>query len=529
MTNPDKNIILQVKNLKLAFGKSGEKEVLHDVNFSLKKNRITGMTGHSGSGKSLTALMIPGLVDKERCIYSGDILFNNDGEFVDLTGLSEREYQKIRGSKISMVFQDPYSSFDQRIKCGDQLTEVLLNHSGRSKKDSISEARKHFKKFGLNDRIFDSYPHEVSGGELQRVAFAIALAPSPELLIADEPVTNLDAISKKEILDLIKEINQKEGLTILYISHDIGSIRYLTDDILLMKSGKIEKINDENDYLSTGRSLIDTSVNDDNVVNENKTVLEIKNVWKIYKKNSIFKIFSSPDKVVALRDINISLNRGERLGIVGESGSGKTTLARILTGLERADSGEYLFEGKNFTSAGKKDVEYLRKNIQMVYQNPANSLNPLISNKTLIHEPFEVLGLHLTKTEKQKRIKEVLSKLNLDLDILNRYPRQLSGGEAQRFAIARVLLLEPKVMIFDEAVSSLDIQNQYDMLNNLLQLQKDNSLSYIYISHDLALTRQFCQKIIIMKDGEIIESGNSEDIFNNPKAEYTKKLLNAVF
>ena len=340
-------------------------------------------------------------------------------------------------------------------------------------------------------------------------------------------MTNLDAISKKEILDLIKDINQKEGLSILYISHDIASIKYLTDDILLMKAGRVEKLNDDNDYISKSISSIDISTN--NVVNEKKTVLELKNVWKIYERNDIFKIFSTSGEKVALKDINIRLNKGEILGIVGESGSGKTTLARILMGLERADKGKYLFEGKDFTPAGKKDLKYLRKNIQMVYQNPANSLNPLISNKTLINEPFEISGVHLDKQEKGNKIKRILSKLNLDTDILNRYPSQLSGGEAQRFAIARVLLLEPEVIIFDEAVSSLDVKNQYDLLNNLLRLQKDNFLSYIYISHDLALTKRFCQKIIIMKDGEIVESGNSDDIFNNPKEEYIKKLLNAVF
>jgi len=523
MTDRKKDIILEIKNLRLDFG--GSKEVLHDVNFVLKRNSITGMAGRSGSGKSLTALTILGLQNSEKCNYSGNILLHINGESIDLLGFSEKEYEKIRGSKISMVFQDIYSSFDPRLKCGVQLIEVLKTHTGKSNKECVLEAKEHFRKFGLNTRIFDSYPHQVSGGELQRVAFAIALASSPDLLIADEPVTNLDAISKKEILDLIKNINDKNNLSILYISHDIASIQYLTDEIVLMDSGetsivKADKILDKqlNMRFSVKEDIADT-----------KPVLQLKDIRKKYKRNSIFDIFSSSGELVALKNISFSLNKGEILGIVGESGSGKSTLARIIMGLEKAEKGQYIFEEKDYISANKKDIEYLRKNIQMVYQNPANSLNPLLSNKILIKEPFEVLGLRFDENEMLTRIENTLSKLNLNMDILNRYPQQISGGEAQRLAIARVLLLEPKVIIFDEAVSSLDNQNQYDLLNNLLDLQKERILSYIYITHDLVLARSFCQKLIIMKDGEIVESGLTVDIFKNPKAEYTKKLLNAVF
>jgi peptide/nickel transport system ATP-binding protein len=355
MTDRKKDIILEIKNLRLDFG--GSKEVLHDVNFVLKRNSITGMAGRSGSGKSLTALTILGLQNSEKCNYSGNILLHINGESIDLLGFSEKEYEKIRGSKISMVFQDIYSSFDPRLKCGVQLIEVLKTHTGKSNKECVLEAKEHFRKFGLNTRIFDSYPHQVSGGELQRVAFAIALASSPDLLIADEPVTNLDAISKKEILDLIKNINDKNNLSILYISHDIASIQYLTDEIVLMDSGetsivKADKILDKqlNMRFSVKEDIADT-----------KPVLQLKDIRKKYKRNSIFDIFSSSGEFVALKNISFSLNKGEILGIVGESGSGKSTLARIIMGLEKAEKGQYIFGEKDYISANKKDIEYLRK------------------------------------------------------------------------------------------------------------------------------------------------------------------------
>ncbi len=522
------NIVLEIKNLKLKLGHKKVKEILKSVNFNIKKSQIIAMTGSSGSGKSLTAYAILGLLDKGKFSCDGNIWFNDNGRKIDLLSLKENEYEQIRGVKISMVFQDPYSSFDPRIKCGNQLVEILKKKSDSSHNDIIIEAKKQFYRFGLNDRIFNSYPHQISGGELQRVSFAIALAPSPDLLITDEPVTNLDAISKKEILDLIREINIRDGLAVLYISHDIDSIKYLSArDIIMIKDGKTKIVNDS--YFTVKKLKLNQNQDEIDYVIEDNPLLELKNIWKKYKKYSILDVFSSSKELVALKNINLTLNRGEILGIVGESGSGKTTLARILMGLEKIDEGEYIFDGKSYSLPNKKDIKNLRRHIQMVYQNPVSSLNPSISNKVLIHEPFEITNDRLSKKEELEKIEEVFNKLNLSFDILERYPGQLSGGEAQRFAIARVLLLNPEVIIFDEAVSSLDLQNQYNILENLMMLQKENQLSYIYISHDLKLTRQFCDKLIIMKDGKIIESGNNKEIFNNPKEEYTKKLLNAGF
>lgn len=533
------NTILRIKNLEIGFASPFDKNVVKGVSLSLAKSKITALVGESGSGKSLTALSILGftkLIDNS--FVKGEILFHDDEKVIDLLNLSEVDFEKLRGSKIAMIFQDPYTSFNPIKKCGEQIVEIIMLHQKFNRKVALTKTLELFSQMGVEDRIFNSFLHQISGGQLQRVGIAIALASNPKLLIADEPTTNLDSSLKRELLDLLLKIKRENGISILYISHDLDAVKYIANDVVLMHRGEIIEYQNNTDFFNSPKNEYTKNLNSiffnfdiklpNKVVEKEENILEIINLKKYFSTNSLFSFLFKNKAIQALKNINFSLGKGEILGVVGESGSGKSTLARVIMKLIDFDNGKISYQGKNIKHLDKSELEKYRKEVQIVFQNPLSSLNPVIKIKSLLAEPLDVYRLYKNKLDKDQKIKNLVKSVGLDESILDKYPDQISGGEGQRIAIARAIAIQPKLLILDESISSLDKFAQRDILDLLLKLRKEFKLTYIFITHDLKLSKYFCNRILILKEGEIVDIGNTNDIFNNPTSQYTKNLLNAV-
>lgn len=554
----EKNIILTVENLSISFG---ENEVIHHISYHLNQNEILGIVGESGSGKSVSSLAILGLFPKKISkINSGSIIYNSQ----DLTTLSSKEFQTIRGKKIAMIFQEPMSSLNPSMTCGKQVQEILLQHENLSKLQAKQETLSLFEKVKLPEpnRIYDAYPHEISGGQKQRVMIAMAIACKPDILIADEPTTALDVTVQRSIIDLLKELQGKTKMSIIFITHDLSLISEIAHRVLVMYKGDIVEQgavsdifnNPQNNYtkalinsrpsldtrlkvLPTIQDYLNNKVSKDIVTSEDREknheklyskppLLEVINVEKEYISKSGW--FAKPTSFKAVNDVSFKLYEGETLGLVGESGCGKSTLGNAILQLDKATAGTILYKGVDITKLSKTDTRNLRKDIQIIFQDPYSSLNPRIPVGEAIMEPMKVHKLYNSDKERKEKVIEILNRVGLSEDYFNRYPHEFSGGQRQRIGIARTIALQPKLIVCDESVSALDISVQAQVLNLLNELKATFGFTYIFISHDLAVVKYMSDQLLVMNRGRIEELDDADTIYKHPKKEYTKKLIHAI-
>jgi len=553
--------ILDVLGLNISFGENKQKtSVVHDIDFSLYENEILAIVGESGSGKSVTSKAIMGLLQDKNTHIKGRINF----EETSLLTLSFKEFAKLRGNDIAMIFQEPMSALNPSLTCGFQVAEILLHH----KKVSASEVKKEvlqlFEKVKLPrpQEMYTSYPHQISGGQMQRVVIAMAIACKPKLLIADEPTTALDVTVQKEILQLLKDLQKQTGMSMLFISHDLALVCELADRVLVMYKGDIvEKgtvkeifeapkkpytkallgsrptLDVRYKVLPTIASIKDNSFFPQSITSQQRAkkhqkiytktpLLRVENVAKSYF--SRVGVFGQKQEIKAVNGISFDVFEGETLGLVGESGCGKSTLGKVILQLEKATKGSIFYNGKEITSLKSKDLRSLRKDIQLIFQDPYSSLHPRKIIGQAIIEPMEVHGIGSSKKQRKEKAMELLSRVGLEASYFHRYPHQLSGGQRQRVGIARTIAMEPKLVICDESVSALDISVQAQVLNLLNELKEDFGFTYIFISHDLAVVKYMADQLLVMNRGAIEEIGDADEIYANPVKQYTKKLIDSI-
>ena len=552
--------MLAIKDLSVSFTSDNKKiEVIKSISFDVKTNHTLGIVGESGSGKSVTSLAILGLLSKN-ANTEGEIIFNEEV----ISNFSEKEFQKIRGNEIAMIFQEPMSSLNPTLTCGFQVAEILEKHTKLSVKEIKDEVISLFEKVKLprQEAIFDSYPHQISGGQKQRVMIAMAIACKPKLLIADEPTTALDVTVQKEIIHLLNELQQENEMSILFISHDLALVSEIADEVVVMYKGDIVEqgkskeifLNPQKNYtkalinskpntlerlktLPTVTDFINESVDTSIYTNKEranfhqklysqKPLLEVVNLEKQFiSKGNWFK----KDEVVkAVNDVSFKIYEGETLGLVGESGCGKTTLGRTILNLEKATSGQVLYKGKDITNISKTELKDLRKEVQIIFQDPFSSLNPRITVGNSILEPMKVHGILSSSKERKIYVLELLKKVGLEAEHFNRYPHEFSGGQRQRIGIARTIALQPKLIICDESVSALDVSVQAQVLNLLNQLKSEFNFTYIFISHDLSVVKYMADQLVVMNKGKIEEINDADVIYKAPKTDYTKTLIEAI-
>ena len=556
----NKEIILNVNNLCVKTTENSQHQNLIDgVSLDIKKNEIVGLIGESGSGKSLTSLSILGLLEKNKFDISGEIIFNGN----NLLDLDNNAMIEIRGSEISMIFQEPMSALNPTMKIGEQIFEVFKAHKNLSFEHTTKRIKKLIKKVKLDnvENLLDKYPHQISGGQKQRVMIVMALSCNPQLLIADEPTTALDVTIQKEIIEILKNLQKSEKLSILFISHDLRLVSNISDKILIMKNGKIIEGGSNKNIINYPKenytkALLSLIINDKKRLkklptvesfNKNfkeeaetekernkriksiysgKPILEIKNVSKFY--NTSKNLFRNNKSFKALSQISLKLFKGETLGLIGESGSGKTTLSNAILKIHEFEKGEILFKGKDISKIKERELLEFRKNVQIIFQDPYASLNPLQNIFQIISEPIKFHRICL-KNEVFEKCKELISDVGLNENFLSRYPHELSGGQRQRVCIARAISVNPEVLICDESVSALDVSIQATVLNLLNLLKKKYNFTYIFISHDLSVVKYMSDKIIVLYNGKIVDYQDADILFEKPKDNYTKKLIKASY
>lgn len=487
--------LLSVKNLTIAF----DTPVVNGLSLEVFPGKTTAIVGESGSGKTITSMAVLGLLPEAAIIMSGKI----EGAL------------KI-GTDISIIFQDPMSSLNPSMRVGQQVAEPLLVHSKLDKNSSRQQVEKLFEEVELPINSFEKYPHELSGGQKQRVMIALALALNPKVLIADEPTTALDVTVQKTILDLLSRIQDQRNLGILFISHDLDVVAQFADDIIVMKTGNIVESGSAKDIFNAPKhpytkELINSKPRRTGSASHSQEVLiEGKNLGLEYPIEKDWlgrtsKVFT------AVKNVSVTINKGERVGLVGESGSGKSSLGKLLMGLESCTSGSILWKGLPV------DLRAFRKVAQPVFQDPFSALNPRMTVGAALAEAISG----------QKTPQELLEEVGLSPDDINKYPGEFSGGQRQRIVLARALAVEPEFIILDESVAALDLRIQAEILKLLCEIQERRGLAFLFISHDLSVIEAVCDRILIMKNGEIVESGLTEQIFANPENSYTKRLLNS--
>ena len=525
--------ILRVNNLSIKLNNDSlKKNLLNNVSFELHQGRTLGIVGESGSGKTLTGLSITKLLDSDIFnIDSGTIHFNE----LEITNLNDSELRKIRGNKISMIFQEPMLSLNPVQTIKKQLEEIIKLHitSVHSEVQNLSKAILIQSGLENTEKILQSYPYMLSGGQRQRVMIAIALVCNPDILIADEPTTALDVTLQLQILELLKSLKREKMMSLILISHDLDLIKKYADDILILKNGEvIEKGTTEEIFKSPKneytKELI-TSQPQRLVTNlvEGRTILEVDKLGcKFLVENSFFE--RKKKFYTALDDVSISIKEGETVGIVGESGSGKTTLGLAILQL-LSYNGTIKFNEQDLKKITKQELRKTRRNFQIVFQDPFSSLSPRLTIKEILSEGILEFNEEINPAEINKLCELLLSEVGLDQNMLSRYPHQFSGGQRQRIAIARALSMKPKLIILDEPTSALDVVVQKNILELLVSLQKKYSISYCFISHDLKLIRAIAHRIYIIKDSKIIENNFVNQIFDNPKNKYTKDLIKSSF
>ena len=578
-----KETLLEVKNLVTEFRTEDETvKAVNDISFTLSKGETIGIVGESGSGKSVTALSVMRLIpNPPGKITGGEIIYHSKTKGpVDIVKLSEKDMRAIRGNEIAMIFQEPMTSLNPVYTCGDQVMEAILLHQKVSKKDAKELTISLFKEVQLPrpEAIFESFPHQISGGQKQRVMIAMAMSCKPNILIADEPTTALDVTVQATILDLMLKLQREHEMGIMFITHDLGVIAELADKVVVMYKGKIVEqgtvleifANPKHPYtkgllacrppldkrlhwLPTVSDFMQTNDSGEMIestqsVNEvtEKLVLSKQERTdahkKLYSKDPILQIKNlktyfpikkgmfgkAKEFVHAVDDVTFDVFPGETLGLVGESGCGKTTLGRSVLRLIEPTSGEIIFNGINITKLDNTKMRELRKDIQIIFQDPYSSLNPRITIGQAIMEPMQVHNILENDKIRKERVIELLHRVNMNESHFYRYPHEFSGGQRQRICIARALALKPKFIICDESVSALDVSVQAQVLNLLNELKREFDFTYIFISHDLSVVKFMSDRMVVMNKGKIEEMGDADEIYNNPQTEYTKNLINSI-
>jgi peptide/nickel transport system ATP-binding protein len=566
--------VLEVNHLTVTFSHEGEETTaVSEISFYLKEGETLALVGESGSGKSVTALSILGLIPKPAGqIVSGEILFEPEKPGrADLRHLSEKEMRRYRGKEIAMIFQEPMTSLNPVMRCGKQVAEVIRYHEKVTRKEAKQRVLTLFGEVQLPKprAIYRAYPHQLSGGQKQRVMIAMAMACNPKILIADEPTTALDVTVQKSILELMKELQFRHNTGILFITHDLSLVAGFADRVAVMYRGKIveegttaklfgypshpytkgllscrpqkevrlKKLPTVDEFLFRRE---DPGMNaSGNIVSEEERETRLKRIYSlpaILEVNDLdtwfstkFSLFGRARRFVkAVDGVSFSVWPGETLGIVGESGSGKTTLGRTILRLVEARSGSVLFEGKDLASLPREAMRTLRKDLQIIFQDPYSSLNPRFTAGEAISEPMKVHNIEPDRAKRKEKVIELLHKVGLEESHYHRYPHEFSGGQRQRICIARALSLSPKLIICDESVSALDVSIQAQVLNLLNELKREFGFTYLFISHDLSVVHFMSDRLIVMKNGRIEEYGDADAIYRDPRSDYTKKLLEAA-
>ena len=526
--------LLSIENLSVAFKQGGTTNLAVDgVSFTINKGETVALVGESGSGKSVTALSILKLLPYPAASYpSGAIHFNGE----NLLDGDERDLMRVRGNDVTMIFQEPMTSLNPLHTVDRQINEILKLHRGMSDKQATGRTIELLEQVGIQNAKarLGAYPHQLSGGQRQRVMIAMALANEPQLLIADEPTTALDVTIQAQILKLLKELQQKRGLAMLFITHDLGIVRKIADRTFVMKGGKIvehgptEKLfkNPQHDYT---KHLINSEPSGEPPEADDSAPLVLQaedvKVWFPIKRGFMRR---TVDHVKAVDGIDVTLREGQTLGVVGESGSGKTTLGLALTRLI-SSKGKIAFVGRNISEYSFKQMKPLREEMQVVFQDPYGSLSPRMSIGEIVGEGLQIHQPELSTFERDKKVAEALFETGLDPDTRHRYPHEFSGGQRQRVAIARALVLEPKFIMLDEPTSALDMSVQAQVVDLLRELQERHKLTYMFISHDLKVVRALANDVIVMRHGQVVEQGPTAQIFDTPRTEYTKALMAAAF
>lgn len=529
--------LLKIHNLSVAFGRDvhNANQVIHNIGFDLQYGEKLALVGESGSGKSVTALSILRLHDMQQVHFpTGSIEFEQQ----DLLHWSERRLQKIRGRDIAMIFQEPMTSLNPVYPIGNQLIEPLMLHKQFTKAAATKRMIELLDLTGIPEphKRFYAYPHMLSGGQRQRVMIAMALACQPKLLIADEPTTALDVTVQLQILELLQNMQREFGMAVLLISHDLNLVKHFAQRICVMKQGKIVEIASvdtlfaapQHEYskhlLNSQPQPLQTDFN----YTQAKTLLSGEQISCTFKLKSGGWFKRNSTEIKAVDHANITIYQGETLGIVGESGSGKTTLGLCLLRLQNC-VGKIEFNNQRLDNLKLNQIRPLRRNFQVVFQDPYSSLSPRLSVEDIIGEGLKIHFPKLNKTQRRAKIIKILQEVGLNEDMLWRYPHEFSGGQRQRIAIARAVVLEPQLILLDEPTSALDVSVQKQVLELLANLQKLHKMSYLFISHDLKVIRAVAHRIIVMRDGQFIEYGETEQLFTAPKQVYTKSLLHAAF
>lgn len=536
-------------------------QVLHDIDLDIFKNEIVAIVGESGSGKSVTSKALMGLLPKQSAQITAEELSLQEQ---NLLKLEDGEWSRFRGSEISMIFQEPMSSLNPTITCGNQVMEVILQHQ----KLSTSEARKRVQELFEKVKLptpqitFSKYPHEISGGQMQRVMIAMAIACKPILLIADEPTTALDVTVQKEIILLLKELQKEYGMSILFISHDLSLVQSIANRIVVMYQGRVVENGSSEEVFNNPKEKYTKAL----IASRPSVTARVKNLPTIsdFVKNTVSKelinkkqrkeihdkIYSQPpilqiidlvkdfplkkrlfekqDYFRAVDAVSFNLYAGESLGLVGESGCGKSTLGNLILRLIDSTSGKIIYKDEDITSLKGKAMRELRKEIQIIFQDPFASLNPRLTVGQAIIEPMKWHGIGKDNSDRKARVLHLLKKVGLTEEHYNRYPHEFSGGQRQRIGIARTVALEPKLIVCDESVSALDISVQAQVLNLLNEFKADFGFSYLFISHDLAVVKYFCDQVIVMNKGKIEEKNEADALYANPQSDYTRKLIAAI-
>ncbi len=572
--------LLKIEGLQINFTADGyTSEAVKSNSFTVNKGELVAIVGESGSGKSVTALSILQLLPKQSAVSGKILFFNEDKEPVNLLKLSAKEINSIRGNEIGMIFQEPMTSLNPVFTCGYQVMEAIQLHQKVKKETARQKTILLFEKVKLPDpeNLIQRYPHELSGGQKQRVMIAMAMSCNPSLLIADEPTTALDVTVQKTILELIKSLQTENNMGVIFITHDLGVVADIADKIIVMRQGEIVEQGFAKDILQAPKhpytkallacrpagktkgmrlpvvsdfikqeekvqvtsykpqenvhhpdGLFDSEKEPQITNNKQQTtVLEIKNLQVHFpvKKNIFGK---ATQYFKAVDDVSFTVQQGEIVGLVGESGCGKTTLGRSILQLIKPTSGKILLNGKDLTQTNAEVLRKMRKDLQIVFQDPYGSLNPRITIGDAILEPLKVHSVLANNKQRKEKVMELLEKVSLDTSHFNRYPHQFSGGQRQRICIARALALNPSFLIFDESVSALDVSVQAQVLNLLNDLKAEFGFTAIFISHDLSVVHYICNRILVMYKGKIVEEGTADQVYNNPANDYTKKLISAI-
>ncbi len=558
--------LLSIEGLNIHFTSDGSiSAAVKSNSFSINKGELVAIVGESGSGKSVTALSILQLLPKQAVVRGKALFFNAHQQPVDLFKLSDKEINSIRGNQIAMIFQEPMTSLNPVFTCGYQVMEAIQLHQKVNKETARKKTIELFEKVNLPDpdNLISRYPHELSGGQKQRVMIAMAMSCNPALLIADEPTTALDVTVQKTILELIKSLQQQNNMGVIFITHDLGVVADIADKIVVMRNGEIVEQGFTKDILNNPQHpytkallacrpagqpkgkrlpLVSDFINESEVLIEKTSapeeqqttkykpltaVLEIQNLSVSFpvKKNLFGK---ATQYFKAVDDVSFTVQQGDIVGLVGESGCGKTTLGRSILQLIKPTSGKILLNGNDLINTNAEVLRKIRKDLQIVFQDPYGSLNPRITIGDAILEPLKVHSVLNNNKQRKEKVMELLEKVSLDTSHFHRYPHQFSGGQRQRICIARALALNPSFLIFDESVSALDVSVQAQVLNLLNGLKAEFGFTAIFISHDLSVVHYICNRILVMYKGKIVEEGTADQVYHHPANAYTKNLLNAI-